>query len=224
MSHIDIEVKRIKEKLLEMWDLVDYQFQSGQQAMATVDHELAKQVIKLGKKVNDYDVKIDRMSENVLALFTPVAIDLRLMLATLKINASLERIGDDSEGIAYFVQKLSSPLDAQLFAETRTTEMYDEAKAMLTDCRKALLNDDTELAKQLIKRDKVLNKIYAKADGIIAKTLMEDPSKINEGLILFSIIKKIERVGDQITNIAEEIIFYRDAKVLRHKKKKKKKD
>ncbi|TXK44643.1 phosphate signaling complex protein PhoU [Pontibacter qinzhouensis] len=224
MSHIDIEVKRIKEKLLEMWDLVDYQFQSGQQAMSAIDHELAAKVIKLGKKVNDYDVKIDRMSENVLALFTPVAIDLRLMLATLKINSSLERIGDDSEGIAYFVQKLEKPLDAELVEATKTHEMYEEAKAMLADCRKAFLYDDTELAKQLIKRDKTLNKIYAKADTIIANAITANPAKVSEGLVLFSIIKKIERVGDQITNIAEEIIFYRDAKVLRHKKKKKKKD
>ncbi|WP_187262606.1 phosphate signaling complex protein PhoU [Pontibacter beigongshangensis] len=224
MSHIDIEVKRIKEKLLEMWDLVDYQFQSGQEAMATIDHELAKRVIKLGRKVNNYDVKIDRMSENVLALFTPVAIDLRLMLATLKINASLERIGDDSEGIAYFVQKLSAPLNPELVEETRVIEMYEAAKAMLADCRTAFMKDDTELAKELIKRDKTLNKIYAKADTIIARCLTEDISKIGEGLVLFSIIKKIERVGDQITNIAEEIVFYRDAKVIRHKRKKKKKE
>jgi len=224
MSHIDTELGQLKEKLTEMWDLVEYQLQSGLEAFTTSNHELADKVIKLGKKVNRYDVKIDRMCENFIALRTPVAVDLRKVLAILRINANLERIGDTTEGISMFVKKLDSSLNTQLVEDTKAIIMYQEALEMMDQCRKAFLHDDTELAKVVIKRDKVLNKIYRKADVVAADYMKGNPEKTMEGLMLYSILKKLERVGDQITNIAEEIIFYQNAKVVRHKAKKKKKD
>lgn len=224
MPHIDIELERLKAKLIDMWDLVDFQLESGREAMLNTDQELTKQILKVGKKVNNYDVKIDRMCENFFALFTPVAVDLRTVLAVLKINANLERIGDTAEGIAHFVQKLETTLDQELVEMTQVLVMYEEALGMFSDCRRAFNENDTGLARQLIKHDKVLDKIYRKSDDIVTKYLRENPGKIKEGLVLLSIIKKLERVGDQVTNIAEEIIFYRDAKVVKHKTKKKKKE
>lgn len=224
MPHIDTELEQLKAKLMEMWDLVEYQLQSGREALINSDNELADKVIKLGKKVNRYDIKIDRLCENFMALYTPVAVDLRKVLAILKINANLERIGDTAEGVSMFVKKIKSPLDQQLIEDTKAMIMYEEAMDMMTQCRKAFIHDDTELAKQVIKRDKVLNKIYRKADVVAANYMKDSPEGIMEGLMLYSIIKKLERVGDQITNIAEEIIFYQNAKVVRHKLKKKKKE
>ncbi|WP_299756052.1 phosphate signaling complex protein PhoU [uncultured Pontibacter sp.] len=223
MPHIDIELERLKTKLLEMWDLVEYQLQAGREAMMTADAELAKQVIKRDRKVNQFDVKIDRMCENFFALFTPVAVDLRLVLAVLKINANLERIGDTAEGIARFAQKLDEPLDQELLETTKVVPMYEAALAMFTDCRIAFKNNDPVLAKEVIKSDKVLNKIYRKSDSIVTKYMQKNPEKIGDALALLSIIKKLERVGDQVTNIAEEVIFYREAKVIKHRSDKKKK-
>lgn len=223
MSHIDIELDKVKSKLMEMWDLVEFQLQSGQEALFMLDQGLADKIIKVGKKVNNFDVKIDRQCENIFALFTPVAVDLRAVLAILKINANLERIGDSSEGIAMFVKKIETPLNQELLISIKGKEMYEEALHMLAECRKAFLKNNTELARQVIKRDKTLNKIYHRSEGVIEKFLTQHPDKIKDGLILHSIIKKLERIGDQVTNIAEEIIFYCDAKVIKHKKKKKKK-
>ncbi|MCX2738362.1 phosphate signaling complex protein PhoU [Pontibacter anaerobius] len=223
MPHIDIELERLKTKLLEMWDLVEYQLQSGREAMLKADVELAKQIIKRDRKVNQFDVKIDRMCENFFALFTPVAVDLRLVLAVLKINTNLERIGDTAEGIARFVKKLEAPVEPQLLEMTKVLPMYEEALAMLDDCRLAFKNNDPVMAKALIKRDKVLNKIYRKSDAVATKYMAQHPERISEALAILSIIKKLERVGDQVTNIAEEIIFYREAKVVKHRGDKKKK-
>ena len=206
---------------MEMWDLVEYQLQSGREAMLNADHELARKVVKLGKKVNNFDVKIDRMCENLLALYTPVAVDLRLVLATLKINANLERIGDTAEGISMHVQNRESRFSPEMLEITKAVAMYDEALSMFYDCRVAYKANDTEQARLIIKRDKMLNKIYRKSDAIVAEYMRNNPEYIEEGLALLSIIKKVERVGDQITNIAEEIIFYQDAKVVKHKSKKK---
>jgi phosphate transport system protein len=226
MPHIDIELENLKTKLLEMWDLVEYQLQSGREAMINADEELAKLIIKRDRKVNQFDVKIDRMCENFFALFTPVAVDLRMVLAVLKINANLERIGDTAEGIARFAKKFNAPVEQELLEITKVLPMYEEALAMFTDCRTAFKNNDPALAKELIKRDKILNKIYRKSDAVVTKYMTKHPDRISESLALLSIIKKLERVGDQVTNIAEEVIFYREAKVVKHRqdKKKKKKD
>lgn len=224
MPHIDIELERLKTKLLEMWDLVEYQLQSGREAMLNADVELAKQIIKRDRKVNQFDVKIDRMCENFFALFTPVAVDLRLVLAVLKINANLERIGDTAEGIARFVKKLETTVDPQLLEITKVLPMYEEALAMFADCRVAFKNNDPAMAKAVIKRDRILNKIYRKSDTVVTKYMADNPDKISEALAILSIIKKLERVGDQVTNIAEEIIFYREAKIIKHKDYKKKKN
>lgn len=221
MNHIDVELGNLKVKLMEMWDVVEYQLQSGRDAMLNADQDLARKVVKLGKKVNNFDVKIDRMCENLLALYTPVAVDLRLVLATLKINANLERIGDTAEGISMFVQKRESIFNPELLEITKAVTMFDEALAMFHDCRVAYKGSNTEQARAILRRDKMLNKIYRKSDRIIAQYLRNNPDSIEEGLTLLSIIKKLERVGDQITNIAEEIIFYQDAKVVKHKSKKK---
>jgi phosphate transport system protein len=224
MQHIDEELHRLREKLLEMWDLVDHQLTSGRDAVMNADHELADRIIKLERKVNNYDIKIDRMCENFIALYTPVAVDLRTVLAVLKINTNLERIGDTAEGMAHFVKKLDRPFDPELIELTSMMVMYDQALAMFRECRVALVKDDPKLAKEVIKLDKALNKIYRKSDVIITKYLQANPDRIPESLALLSIIKKLERVGDQVTNMAEEIIFYREAKIVKHKRKKKKKD
>jgi phosphate transport system protein len=224
MNQIDIELTGLRVKLMEMWDLVEYQLQSGREAMLTADHELASKVVKLGKKVNNFDVKIDRMCENLLALYTPVAVDLRLVLATLKINANLERIGDTAEGISMYVQNREATFSPEMLEITKAVAMFDEALSMFNDCRVAYKANNSEQARTIIKRDKMLNKIYRKSDAIIAEFMRANPDSIEEGLALLSIIKKVERVGDQITNIAEEIIFYQDAKVVKHKTKNKNKD
>ncbi len=207
-----------------MWDLVGLQLQTGYEAMVAADPELAGEIKKLGKKVNHYDLKIDRMCENFFALFTPVAVDLRTVLAILKINANLERIGDTAEGIAFFLKKQDGPLDPALLEKTQAIFMYEEALKMFNDCQRAFADNDTALARELIRRDKVLNRIFRKSDNIVLSFLEDAPEKTKQGFILLSIIRKLERVGDQVSNISEEIIFYREAKVLKHKGKKKEKE
>lgn len=224
MSHIEVELKKLQEKLLEMWDLVDYQLTSSREAMLNHDLELAAKVIKLGKKVNKLDIKIDRQCENMFALYNPVAVDLRRVLATLKINSNLERIGDTAEGICRIVEKLKAPVSQELAEESRLLEMYDKALTMFTSARQLQISYNLSDARTILRQDKLLNTIYRKSDRVIAKYMSENPQGIEMGLHLYNVIKKIERVGDQVTNIAEEIIFYHDAKVIRHKKVKKKKE
>ncbi|WP_026461790.1 phosphate signaling complex protein PhoU [Adhaeribacter aquaticus] len=221
MNQLEKELSRIKDKVNEMWSLVEFQVLSGKDALINADKELAKKIIKRGKKVNAFDVKIDRMCENLFALFNPVAVDLRLVLAVLKINANLERIGDSAEGVARLIQE-AGPLENDLLEATRVIEMYDGAVSMLVDVQKAFNEESSELAHELIKKDKLLNKIHRKTDKVLVDYIQTHPDNIAQSLKVSGIIRKLERIGDQITNIAEEIVFYVDAKVVKHQQKVKK--
>ncbi|WP_192821853.1 phosphate signaling complex protein PhoU [Rufibacter sp. LB8] len=224
MNYLDKELLAIKVKVQEMWALVEFQVLAGKDALLHQQEEdLTKKILKAGRKVNAYDIKIDRMCENIFALYNPVAVDLRWLMAILKINANIERIGDSAEGVAQLVKEAKGPIAPALLEVTRVVEMYNAAEAMLADVQRAFHEEDTELARQIIKQDKLLNKIHAKTDKVIIKYIRQNPDAINQALKVSGIIRKLERIGDQITNIAEEIIFYVDAKVVKHKEKAKKK-
>ncbi|MFC5271208.1 phosphate signaling complex protein PhoU [Adhaeribacter terreus] len=219
MSHLDNELKRIKTKVTEMWELVEFQVQSGQQALVNGDKALAGKIIKRGKKVNNYDLKIDQLCENLLALFNPLAVDLRLILAILKINSNLERIGDTAEGIAGLILDANAPVEKDLLEMSRVLEMYEGALLMLSEVKRAFVEEDTQLAKLVMRQDKTLNKIHRNTDQMIIEYMKLHPENIDQSLKVGGIIRKLERVGDHVTNIAEEIVFYVDAKVVKHKPK-----
>ncbi|WP_210463508.1 phosphate signaling complex protein PhoU [Rufibacter roseolus] len=224
MNQLDKELLRIKTKVEEMWDLVDFQLAASREALMTSNAELAKRVVKSGKKVNAYDIKIDRMCENIFALFNPVAVDLRWVLAILKINANLERIGDYAESIAAMLKEAKPPIEPTLLEESRLLEMFEGTETMLRNVRKAFFTEDTELTRQVIKQDKLLNKIHGRTDKVLMRYFQTHPDNIYQSLKVAGIIRKLERMGDHTTNIAEEIVFYVDAKVVKHKQKKKRKD
>ena len=224
MNQLEKELQRITNKVSEMWALVEFQVTNGKEALVKADTELAKKVIKRGKKVNAYDIKIDRMIENFFALYNPVAVDLRWALAILKINANLERIGDSAESVAFMLREIDSPLDPELMEATRLVEMYDGAISMLQEVHQAFHQKDTEMARGLIGKDRLLNTIHRKTDKVLIQYIQQHPDRLAQSLKVSGIIRKLERIGDQVTNIAEEIVFYVDAKVVKHKKSKKRKD
>jgi phosphate transport system protein len=184
--------------------------------MLNFDRDLAREVVLKEKRVNAFELKIDRDCENIFALFCPVAVDLRFLLATLKINNNLERIGDIAEGIAKYIIESSGDFDRTLFETTQVLRMYDDAINILIDTRMAFEKEDTILARSIFKRDEVLDQINKEASDRVAAAIREDMNVMDDALYMLSIIRKLERVGDQSKNIAEEIIFYVEAKVLKH--------
>src|SRR6202046_3184579 len=103
MAQIETELQLLKTEAINMWTLVNGQLSKARQAFLTFDKDLAREVVLKERRVNGYELKIDRDCENIFALLTPVAIDLRFVLAVLKINSNLERIGDIAEGIAKYI-------------------------------------------------------------------------------------------------------------------------
>lgn len=221
MTQLETEISGLKSELVSMWILVQSQMNKAKEAMVKFDKDLAREVLVKEKRVNSFELKIDRDCENILALYCPVAVDLRFLLAALKINTNLERIGDIAAGISQYIIESATNFDVKALEETSVMRMYDEAINILTDTRTAFEKEDTTLARSIFKRDDVLNTINIGSLHTISDVIRHDINSLPEALYMLSIIRKLERVGDQCTNIAEEIIFYVDAKILKHQSKEK---
>lgn len=221
MSHLDTELLQLKTEVLRMWSLVNSQLIKGKDSLLNLDKDLARQIVLSERRVNAYELKIDRDCENIFALFNPVAVDLRCVLAVLKINTNLERIGDIAEGIAKFVIEVDSTFDKRLLEITRVVEMYEVASRMLLDVQEAFDKEDTALARSIFAKDELLDEINGHAADVVANYIRNNMENVEQALYILSTIRKLERLGDQTKNIAEEIIFYIEAKVLKHRKEKK---
>lgn len=217
MTHLDIELKSLKADMHEMFDLVQNQMEKALKSLRDFDKDLAREVRINEKRVNSFELKLDRDCENIIALFNPVAIDLRFVLACLKINSNLERIGDIAEGIAQFVLSINNPPDKELLEKTRVIEMFEIANSILADVTRAFDSEDTSLARNIFLKDEMLDEINLASSKAVADFITAHPDKVNQSLYMLSTIRKLERSGDQSKNIAEEIIFYIEAKVLKHK-------
>ena len=219
MTHLDIEIKRLKNEVLEMFDLVLLQMKKASDSLMQMDRELAREVNFNEKRVNALELKIDKDCENIFALFNPVAIDLRFVLAVLKINYNLERIGDIADGISRYVVETKIPFDKEMIVQTRLGAMFSMSVEMLNDVRTAFDHEDTKVARGIFEKDDFLDEVNASAIPTLEKIVKSDPDKIRESLIIISTVRKLERTGDQIKNVAEEIIFYMEAKILKHEGK-----
>jgi phosphate transport system protein len=218
MTHLDTELQILKTDLIEMWNLVMDQLTKAYQAIENADCELVEEIHANEKRVDAFELKINMDCENILALFNPVASDLRLVLAVLKINYNLERIGDYANSITKLLEETT--FNKESIRETRIKEMFEVAIKMLTDTRESFEKEDTHGLMKVFKKDEKLDKVNKNANNIVADLISDRPKNIHSFLNLLSIIRKLERVGDQTKNIAEEIVFYVGAKVIRHHKKK----
>jgi len=221
LKHSEIELKALKEEMGEMWRLTLSQIQKSKQAYLTGDKELAREIVSREKRVNSFELKVDSDCENFIALFAPVAIDLRLVLSLMKISKTLERIADFAEGIALHVieddcQKVLDDLKEELKLEA----MFDAVISMLSDSLSAMEAENTKLAGKILQRDDEVDLIYSNGKKILADYVRKNPETASCVLSIVLILRRIERIGDHCSNAIEDIVFYIDAKVLRHSKNK----
>lgn len=216
MTHLETELKGLKTDTTEMWNLVISQLEKSFHSLKTFDRDFSREVVANEKRVNSMELKIDRDCESIFALYNPVAVDLRFVLATLKINNNLERIGDISEGISKFIISEKEPFDKELIKNTKLEVMFKAANQIVADVLQAFEKEDTKLSRSIFEKDEMLDEINAEANKNVAEFIRKYPEKTEQALNALSIIRRLERVGDQSKNIAEEIIFYVEAKVLKH--------
>ena len=192
VKFVDQQLTQLRNEVYRMWAIVYSQMDQARQAVLGMDRNIAQQIWVRERLVDAQDIKIDTQVEDFIALYTPVAVDLRFVLAMLKINSDLERIGDYAYSIARFVLEMMNGLQS------------------------SLMDENPSKASSVIDMDDELDRLKAASDSILVEYAREHTDELPVVMGLGSIFRKLERTGDHLTNIAEEIVFYVDAKVLRH--------
>ena len=220
MAKAEYQRDLLNQAGLDMLALCVSQLEKAKESFVNHDSDLAEEVLNNENRVNALDLKIEKDCEKFIALFNPVAIDLRFIMAIRKINSDLERIADHAYGISKYVVDVDKKIPEHLFIALEFEKMFETISSMFENITVAYETKDVKSARKVFKKDKILDTINSNSFKTIEIEIKKDNSIITEALILFSVVKKLERVGDLIKNVAEEIIFYIDAEVIKHQRKK----
>jgi len=212
--HFEKELENLKSNLIRMGSLVDAQLGSACRALFEGDIARAREVMQADTEVDRFDTMIDRQCQDIFALTQPVAIDLRLLMSALKINSQLERIGDIAVNIAERVEPLA-PFRAFLM-ETKLSEMAGVARIMVRDSLDAFIHNDPSRATRVLVSDDVVDTL----DGGIFRAMIDRMEQNHEliraaGHVLI-LSRHLERLADHATNIAEDVIFLVEARLVKH--------
>ncbi len=219
MTHLEEEILKTKTETLKMFKLVIDQIEIGYQSIFTKDVSLAIIIKNKEEQINQMELEIEKQIENVFALFNPVAIDLRFLMSVLRIIYNLERIGDSTNAIAKFVIKKKYILEEDIINKINLNEIYETAFKSVLLSKDAFEKEDVNIAYRLVEKNTDLENMCDIAQEKIAEYIRQNPEKTEYGLSILSLLRKIERMDDQSRNIAREIIFYLEAKILKHQGK-----
>jgi phosphate transport system protein len=212
--HFDTELQALKTRLLNMGALVEERVELAVQALMERRPELAERVIAGDREVNALQIEIDDRALKLLALQAPMATDLRLITSAMKINADLERIGDQAVNVAQnAVKVLMAPPLKPIIDLPRMAEI---AQAMTRDSLDAFVRRDAGLARSVLQRDDEVDQYKDTIFRVLLTHMMADPGTIERALSLILVSRNIERIADHATNIAEDVIFVVEARDVRH--------
>jgi phosphate transport system protein len=212
--HFEHELQALKNRLLNMGALVEERVHQAIGALMGRDLETAEEIIAGDEEVNDLQIEIDDRAIKLLALQQPMASDLRLITATIKINADLERIGDQAVNIAQnAVKVLEAPPLKPIIDLPRMAEI---AEKMTRDSLDAFVRKDVALAREVLGRDDEVDQLKDTIFRVLLTYMMADPGTIERALSLILVSRNIERIADHATNIAEDVIFLVEGRDVRH--------
>ncbi|MBM2840773.1 MAG: phosphate uptake regulator, PhoU [Bacteroidetes bacterium] len=208
------ELDELKANLTKMGRLVDEQIDLACHALFQADADLARQVLHKDESVDELDTLIDKQCQEIFALSQPVAVDLRLLMSALKINNELERIGDIAVNIAERVEPLA--IHNGFLRGTRLAEMTQIARIMVSDGIESFISNNPRLAKLVLESDDVVDSLDASNFKQMVREMQRDHTLIEPASHILILSRHIERLADHATNIAEDVIFLVDAKIVKH--------
>jgi phosphate transport system protein len=212
--HFEYELDGLKSNIIKIASLAEQAIGDAIRSMMEQDKSLAMQVISQDKQIDMYEVVIDNHVVDILALQQPVAVDLRSILAASKINTDLERIGDHAVNIAQSALKLIGLSKSHLPSDV--TVMAATTQQMLRDAIDGFIHRDAKKAHIVLSNDDVIDNLNKKVVADLVDLMRNDPSTIEEALDLIRVSRNLERVADLTTNIAEQVIFMAEARVVKH--------
>jgi phosphate transport system protein len=215
MRHIERQIVQLKEKILRVGTLVEEAISKSITALINRDSALAQRVMASDEEIDRMEVEVEEECLKILALYQPVAADLRLVVAALKINNDLERMGDLAKNIAKRVAQLADAGPIDLPAEIRT--MATLAQEMVRQSLGAVVNGDTALARQVREEDDAVDDARQRVRRMVLKGIKVEPDRVECLLRVNSVSKHIERIADMATNIAEDVIYMVEGDIVRHR-------
>ena len=213
-KHFRRELNTIKKKILTLGTLVEERVRRGVEAIENGDAKIAEQLIRSDYEIDEMEVEVEEECLKVIALHQPVAVDLRFLIAVIKINNDLERIGDQVVNIAQRVQVLSRHKGMDFHFDYST--MASKAEDMLRMSLDALVNMDVDMALKVVAKDDEVDAIQREAYDRIKTAIGEHSDRVAYLINLLLISRHLERLADHATNIAEEVIYMIEGEIIRH--------
>ncbi len=212
--HFDASLRELKEQLVTMAGLVEKAIEEATQGLKTTKSERFQNVYELERKINQCHISVDSACLKLLALQQPLATDLRLIFAIIKINTDLERMGDQAVNIARNAQEYikSPPLKPLIDLPI----MFQEVREMVGITLDAFVKNNESLAREVLKRDDRVDALKNKIFKDVLELLKTSSEQVEQGLTLILIARNLERIGDHATNIAEDVIFALTGEDVRH--------
>lgn len=205
----------IREKMIKMANIAEDMVRFSVKSLTEKKEEYAKKVLdELEPQVNNLEIEIDEETINVLALYHPEARDLRTVSMIVKMVKDIERVGDHSVNIAEFALQLIPQPDVKPYIDI--PRMADISTKMLDDAITAFISEDVELAKDLIKRDDLVDSLNEQIIRELITFMLSDPATINRSVLIIRVSENLERIADQATNIGEYVIYIVQSKVIKH--------
>lgn len=212
--HLLRDLEQLKRELLAVGSLVEEAVHNAIIALVERREDLAAEVRRGDRKVDEQELRVEDECLKVLALHQPVAIDLRYVVAMLKVNNDLERVGDLAGNIAGRAIALARADTVTVPSEI--VEMSDRVEGMLRDCLNAVVESDTDLARRVHTEDEAVDAQHKSIFGILEARMREQPDTISQQVQLLSVSRYLERIADLATNIAEDVIFMVEGELVRH--------
>jgi phosphate transport system protein len=204
----------LKEKLLRMGGLAEQAIDRATEAYRTRDSKFCQMVFSGEPAINDAEREIDELALDLLAMQQPMAIDLRFILAIVKINADLERVGDQAVNIAQRVLDLISEPEIQLPVDI--SRMADSVSTMVQRALESFLDGKAEVAEAVLQMDGIVDRMKDEAFVVLVQKMHDEPSSTRPALDVLLISRALERIADHATNIAEDVIFWVRGADVRH--------
>ncbi|HEX5757751.1 MAG TPA: phosphate signaling complex protein PhoU [Thermoanaerobaculia bacterium] len=212
--HLDHDLDRIRQELLKMGGLVEQMVADATQALLDRNTPLARDVVVRDSDIDQLEIEIDEHCHSVLSRKQPTAVDLRFLVAVMKINSDLERIGDSAVNIAQSVQKLNEEPSFEPYVDIPHQSQL--VQAMVRQSLDAFVRRDITLATDVCRADDDVDGVYRRLFCELLGYMTEDRVKVVRALHLLLISRNLERIADHSTNIAEDVIYYVSGRDIRH--------
>lgn len=214
--HLLRDLDLLRKRLLDLGTMVEQAVATATEAFVRRDAERAREVVHRDADVDTAEVRLEEECLKILALHQPVAGDLRFVIAALKVNSDLERMGDAAESIA--ARALQMVEEPPFDVPHEFHEMVTMARGMTRKALHCLLQGDAGLAREVLRDDAVVDAAQRRMFEVLQERMRKDPGQVSAAVLTLSTTRQIERIADLATNIAEDVVFLLEGEIVRHKR------